>query len=852
MDHERRVLSSRSPSTKYEVLLLEDVANRKKGPCDERMPICFNVLDEILPQLGVYRKIMSMLRDELYEAVHSQEYTTIPPKKGRNRTPILQRIPYFVLVNRVYEERDKRADDLQEDIERLRKNMESTQVELNAAKEQVSQLTQKVRENEDEIFNLKMELQNSDLEMNKIRLDLEQEQRSHALTKERYEKRITNLKDQLEKCEKMVKFLRRYKDGYDDLEEAFNDSTVFVKRPHKPVKLTKRAQMVQEIASAKQLEQQLLEMENVIIEEYDTFLEENKVKPDNNNELEPGQSQTNFTQKWDDESEEMKRYLKAQQDMENRYKKSIADIKKELQLIEVHKSALEDQLSHQDAEHEMRDEMPKRRTSFLDKRPEAAAKSDDDDDDDIDFVKIMSTPGQADPFIPHERILSKYAAMMYYSCNHGKNFHEFKDAKFCPSCGESTLLCPHKVVDEKIISLPHNSTHIKILRPAVHILQGDKRPISAPGTPDSMRLMSASGSATPSYGDEHVVRAQQRLTTSYKRLWDDLAARTDVRRLLPRPISKERVLSIITQFYSTLIWQDDYAMEEEHVVSILETMHTFFQDRYIVPNVAYLAMHDFISGVVKYAQECRSIELFAQAMCGSLDPVVIRYVLLINYVIELVDWAAVEDIRTFAQCVYPFMHEEDLEQFTMGYTSFSENKISNQLVSEYLLYIILKYREPRFQDMEVKLLSHPGHRPGFMTDIEFTEAIDNICPLASERMRRRLFAESVEHIQDSEDSVNVMRLSQITGYLALMQITNIIRDSVADKVVQARAKQSDEKSPSLSSTMTKQQLLRVAEATMKPPNTKLLTIESARTIAAVNSKRTTARHIKHIEGYQYD
>ena len=42
----------------------------------------------------------------------------------------------------------------------------------------------------------------------------------------------------------------------------------------------------------------------------------------------------------------------------------------------------------------------------------------------------------SDPFIPQERIFSKYAAMLYTSNNQGRSFEEFKEAKFCPSCGE--------------------------------------------------------------------------------------------------------------------------------------------------------------------------------------------------------------------------------------------------------------------------------------------------------------------------------------------------------------------------------------------------------------------------------
>lgn len=42
----------------------------------------------------------------------------------------------------------------------------------------------------------------------------------------------------------------------------------------------------------------------------------------------------------------------------------------------------------------------------------------------------------ADPYIPQDRVFSKYAAMLYTSNNSGKTFEEFKDAKYCSSCGE--------------------------------------------------------------------------------------------------------------------------------------------------------------------------------------------------------------------------------------------------------------------------------------------------------------------------------------------------------------------------------------------------------------------------------
>lgn len=842
MDSERRALSSRSPATRYEVLLVEDTPT--KDLSEERMTTCFNVFDEILPDLGVYKKVLKMLRDELYESVYSNEYTTVPPKKGKNRTSYIQRIPYFVLVNRVFEERDKNADQLQANIAALENKLTQKDKELEESNQNIEQLKKSLKDCSDKIYNMEIEMENNNLEQRKLEANIQYEQMMQQGAKDRYEKRIASLKEELAQAKDRNKFLEKFKEGYDALEEAFNDSTVFKKNPPKPAVLTRRAQIIQEIASAKLLEEQLLTMQNAIIEEFELFLEENKASP--TTEVDLKSSASNFRVTPDDEHEMRVKLEEDLHKVKERFKQSIADIENEFQLIEIQRSSLEDQLAEieEDAKKTAREttEKAERKKSMFyvdtekDKKPKTP-----EDDEDIDFVKIMNSAHHQDPFIAHERILSKYSAMLYYSCNQGKNYHEFKDARFCASCGETTLLCPHKVTDHKVVSLPHNCTHIKIIRPTVHISREEKPPVIVMGTPDSVRALSAK-SSTLSYGDESILKAQQHLTTSYKFLWDDYYSRTSIRRQILRSLSEDRVSSIIEQFYSSLIWQDDYAVEDEQVVSVVDTLYSFFHERYLVPDVTHLAVYDFISSIIKFAPNNKSIQMFAQAMCGNLDPVVVRYVLLVNDFIDLVEWLAVKDIRTFAHVVYPFMNEEDIEQFSMGYTSFSENKISKELVSEYFLYIILKYREPRFQEMEVKLLQQPGRRPGFMTDIEYAEAIDNICPLASERLRRRLFVESVEHMGSTDDSVSVMRLAQITGYLTLLQLTPVIKNSISKKVESARLVITEgQSSPSPDVPVS---------SVSKPGN--FLTTNTARAVAAENAKRSRTRQLKRIEEYQYD
>ena len=45
------------------------------------------------------------------------------------------------------------------------------------------------------------------------------------------------------------------------------------------------------------------------------------------------------------------------------------------------------------------------------------------------------------------------------------------------------------------------------------------------------------------------------------------------------------------------------------------------------------------------------------------------------------------------------LQEDDIETLHIGYTSFSENRVSKQLVVNYIIHTIIKYREPRFLEV---------------------------------------------------------------------------------------------------------------------------------------------------------
>ncbi|PIK48081.1 hypothetical protein BSL78_15051 [Apostichopus japonicus] len=255
-----------------------------------------------------------------------------------------------------------------------------------------------------------------------------------------------------------------------------------------------------------------------------------------------------------------------------------------------------------------------------------------------------------DPFIPQEAILSKYSIMIYTSTNNKKAFHELKDAKFCPSCCEKTVVCPHKVSGEKIITLPHNCTHVKLSRPRIKIPADRKQrhslrpyPPSGRGRPTVPDIIEASdsdtkrmhsrismpaGSAhralepfhkdsvTPGMGirpenagtpvnlsekEGATDSGQEHKQNSFFVIWDDYRQRTEITRNIPKPMNMQRCLSLIGQCYSQMIWSDEHADEMQEVKAIMDNLYDFLENHYLLKHVMFLCMHDFITAIIEYS-----------------------------------------------------------------------------------------------------------------------------------------------------------------------------------------------------------------------------------------------------------
>ena len=79
------------------------------------------------------QRVIKMIRDELYDAVYSDEYTS-------NHAALPMRVPYAILVNRLRTARNLQAENAITEREKLRKRMMETEKQLQSANAQIEKL----------------------------------------------------------------------------------------------------------------------------------------------------------------------------------------------------------------------------------------------------------------------------------------------------------------------------------------------------------------------------------------------------------------------------------------------------------------------------------------------------------------------------------------------------------------------------------------------------------------------------------------------------------------------------------------------------------------------------------------
>jgi hypothetical protein len=734
--------------------MLLDSSGLSNGPTEDKLVIVFHTLDTIIPLLGVYRDLIKVCRTELFDAVYSKELTGAV---DTNDQSCVRRIPYFILAQQLLTQQDEKRDELVQQLEDVNKRMLGIQVKCDSALELISQLETTRHEQMNIIDGLNANLQTEIMKTESLQNELnvlkrKTDEKCHLMNCD-----ISRLQRELCDMTDTVVKLKPYKTSYDALRTALhqptgsgsinthrlNAGTSAVHKEQKTGQLaTYPAALISDVDSCHQLEQQILAAQNAIIEEYDLFIEEAK-KVDFEFPIQGFRSNSR-----DHEANLLDNRLQVAVVKAN-FKSSLGEIDKELALLRQHKVLLEAHLV----------ELENGRISSRRQKPEENLTAGDgtmtsDNDGDEDDCLLL------DPFTPHERLLNKYAVMLYSSVNNAKSFFEFPEAEYCPSCAEKTVICPHKLLkQEHVFKLPNSVTHLKVSRPRARIAT-------------HRSTLSATRRLLKSTDDSKQVCVQDEgdmchAPASFDLVWKDYETRTDQKRLLSRPLTLDRTKSLLLQFVSYLLSQDIIEPVSNEVHSILDCLYEFMQLRYIELDVLFLATHDFLSSLLSHAANNKLMKLMTHVLANNLDACALRYVLLMKDLMQPINWTKNEDFCQFAIILYPFLNQDDLEVLQLEYTSFSENKISETLVIDYIITMVLQNKEPRFLEMETFLLDHPGKDSELMTELEFVAAAEDAISLSCENLQRHFYRQTAANLNASHH-IPVSRLAQITSYLNLL------------------------------------------------------------------------------------
>ncbi|XP_075071661.1 uncharacterized protein LOC142160691 isoform X3 [Mixophyes fleayi] len=347
----------------------------------------------------------------------------------------------------------------------------------------------------------------------------------------------------------------------------------------------------------------------------------------------------------------------------------------------------------------------------------------DTDSQKTDDKNIESFLSQA--LYPDETLLNCYAAMIYTSTDNGRIFQELDGASICNSCGEKTVLCPHKVGGSQVIRLPKDCTHITICRPRAHQTTMEaKIAASRAMSPKSPGNQSAAANSGGRWARDLCVSLSQRL-----------------------------IVTMIHQLEGT-----------SPILHIQETVLEFFTKRYVNEDISSRGLQDFLTAVVRHSPDSKVLYLLGSVLQRDLDPTVLCYVLLKAEMVSLSPLTDMDQFQVFLHKQYPFLEETERDSLVLEFTAYSRRCVSPPAVMGFILEMILTQQDPLITECEDVLSTHTKTQPGYLTVEELSEALHELCPLSSKMQTQSLIQRSVALSASSLIPLHKAALSELAAY----------------------------------------------------------------------------------------
>lgn len=104
------------------------------APTLHRVNKCFEILDEVIPHLGVFQRVIQLLKHELYVAIYSSDWTSKPKQQVcKVGTTSLTPQPYFMIAQRLIERKGGEHSKLKAEISTLKEQLYTCEADLEKA-----------------------------------------------------------------------------------------------------------------------------------------------------------------------------------------------------------------------------------------------------------------------------------------------------------------------------------------------------------------------------------------------------------------------------------------------------------------------------------------------------------------------------------------------------------------------------------------------------------------------------------------------------------------------------------------------------------------------------------------------
>ncbi|XP_032808045.2 uncharacterized protein LOC116941278 isoform X1 [Petromyzon marinus] len=770
------ILDSRSPATQ----LLVKQAGLPQEPSEGRTALSFQILEELLPRLGVYGPVLRLLRDKLHDDVYSPQFTC---DESDSRSAY-SRIPYFILYSRLLANRNIEAEEIQGQLDRVTGELGEKCNEIRNLQLVVEDFAKKEECLTARITQLEGELAEKEKCMQSSRARFESELEESRADTGQCRDFLREANGQMQRLLGERRSLLQYREGIRKLEAAFqfpaeeNNGSSSSEQPtsiRQAVLASKKNHLLSDIEMSRQLENQILPTRHQLMDEYEEYLDSQlrqwltlgtqdvEALPENLDKVLPPLP--------DDDEGARKR---------GAFRGAAAELSLERGLLRRHRESLEQELSLLEdcAEQERQKHIMKlRATDSVGNLNPGAGAAETESGSPVELF--------ADLLCAEERPLSRYAGTVLVSPDGGLTFRELPQATHCRSCAQRTLFCPHKLMpDHRVIQLPENCRCIMIARPSALIPaarssaggggKSDGSPTggSLPGQGASLAAaVTAADVAAPSEDRPPISGLTHRpledhQDESFECIWKEFKKRHQEISDLPRNITLERCLFLVEQFVATLLWNDDAGRAGAPSPSVLGCLWKFIAERY-TDELEGEAAHHFLSAVMKHGTSNKLCRVFALALSGGLDGAAVRYASLLAEAAGCVACGGVVDFYELASALYPFLQEEDLDELVMGFVAFSENSFSERLVLEFLLQRVIGNADPAFAEWESRLAVHAGKGVGHMTVAELAGALEGSPLAGGEELWRHLMQQTAARLHSG--NIPLQNVAQIMTYLSLLK-----------------------------------------------------------------------------------